>query len=178
VEFWRGAAAQARDVLRDADLERVMDTPLGQTAADDLSVPVIDLYVHAWDAGTVAGIAVEIPSGVIGYAHAYIDPLLPGVARGEGRAFGPQTRLPADATPAERFIAWTGREYRADRRPSRTRQAALHPAGRLGRRNGKAAAYWQIGDRSGADAQPFYRGLLRGIGQADQQITGLCGVPT
>lgn len=88
------------------------------------------------------------------------------------------TRPPADATPTERFIAWTGRQYRADRRPSRTRQAALHQAGRLGRQHGKAAAYWQIGDRSGADAQPFYRDLLRGIGKADQQITGLCGVPT
>jgi uncharacterized protein (TIGR03086 family) len=106
VEFWRAAAAQARD----ADLERVMDTPLGQTVADDLSIPVIDPYVHAWDAGAAVGIAVEIPAGVIGYAHAYIDPLLPEVVRGKGRAFGPQTRPPAGATPTERFIAWTGRQ--------------------------------------------------------------------
>lgn len=117
VEFWCAAAAQTRDVLRDADLDRVMDTPLGQTVADDLSIPVIDLYVHAWDAGAAAGIAVEIPAGVIGYAHAYIDPLLPGLIRGQGRAFGPQTRPPASATPTEQFIAWTGRQLRTDRRP-------------------------------------------------------------
>ena len=42
-------------------------------------------------------------------------------------------------------------------------QAALRQAGRLGRRHGKAAACWQIGDSSSADAQPFYRDLLRGI---------------
>ncbi len=56
-------------------------------------------------------------------------------------------------------------------------QAALRQAGRLGRRHGKAAAYWQIGDSSGADAQPFYRDLLRGISEADQEITGLYEMP-
>jgi len=58
-----------------------------------------------------------------------------------------------------------------------TAQAALRQAARLGRRHGKAAAYWQIGDRSDTDAQPFYRDLLRGISEADQQITGLYEVP-
>lgn len=110
VQFWLSTATQARDVLRDADLERVMDTPLGRTVADGLSIPVIDLYVHAWDAGAAAGIAVEIPAAVIGYAHAYIDPLPPGVIRGADRAFGPQTRPPAGPTPTEYFIAWTGRQ--------------------------------------------------------------------
>lgn len=56
-------------------------------------------------------------------------------------------------------------------------QAALRQAGRLGRRHGKAAAYWQIGDRSDADAQPFYHDLLRGIAGADQQVTGLYETP-
>ncbi len=107
--FWRGTVVQARDVLRDADLARVMDTPLGRTVADDLSIPVIDLYVHAWDLGAAAGIAVEIPAGVIDYAHAYIDPLPDEMVRGDDRAFGPQTRVPAGSTPTERFIAWTGR---------------------------------------------------------------------
>jgi hypothetical protein len=52
-------------------------------------------------------------------------------------------------------------------------QDTLRQAGRLGRRHGKAAAYWQIGDSSGADTQPFYRDLLRGISAADPEITGL-----
>ena len=83
-EFWRGTVGQAREVLRNADLARVMETPLGRTVADDLSIPVIDLYVHAWD----------LPDEVV---------------RGANRAFGPQTPVPAGATPTERFIAWTGR---------------------------------------------------------------------
>jgi uncharacterized protein (TIGR03086 family) len=109
LEFWRGTVVSARDVLRNADLARVMETPLGRTVADDLSIPVIDLYVHAWDLGAAVSIAVDIPAGVIDYAHAYIDPLPDDMVRGEGRAFGPQTHVHAGATPTERFIAWTGR---------------------------------------------------------------------
>ena len=109
VEFWRGTVGQARAVLRSADLTLAMETPLGQTVADALVIPVIDLYVHAWDLGAAAGIDVEIPADVTDYAHAYIDPLPDEVMRGEGRAFGPQTPVPAGATPTERFIAWTGR---------------------------------------------------------------------
>jgi uncharacterized protein (TIGR03086 family) len=109
VKFWRGTVVQVRDVLRNADLTRVMETPLGQTVADDLAIPVIDLYVHAWDLGVAADIAVEIPAGVIDYAHAYIDPLPGEMIRGANRAFGPQVRGPASATPTKRFIAWTGR---------------------------------------------------------------------
>jgi uncharacterized protein (TIGR03086 family) len=109
VEFWRGIVVEARNVLRNADLARAMETPLGRTVADDLAIPVIDLYVHAWDLGLVAGVAVEIPAGVIDYAHAYIDPLPEELVRGDDRAFAPQIRLPASATPTEAFIAWTGR---------------------------------------------------------------------
>jgi uncharacterized protein (TIGR03086 family) len=110
--FWRGIVAQARDVLATADLAREMETPLGRTVADDLAIPVIDLYVHAWDLGAAVSIAVEIPADVINYAHAYIDPLPDGMVRGDNRAFGPQTPVPAGATPTERFIAWTGRRPR------------------------------------------------------------------
>jgi uncharacterized protein (TIGR03086 family) len=107
--FWRGIVVQTRDVLRQADLARVMETPLGRTVADDLAIPVIDLYVHAWDLGVAAGIAVEIPADVVDFAHAYIDPLPDELIRGDNRAFGAQIRLSASATPTERFIAWTGR---------------------------------------------------------------------
>jgi uncharacterized protein (TIGR03086 family) len=109
VEYWRGTVARARDVLRNADLTRVMETPLGRTVADDIAIPVIDLYVHAWDLGVTVGIATEIPADVIEYAHSCIDSLPDEMVRGDNRAFGPRVRVPASATPTERFIAWTGR---------------------------------------------------------------------
>ena len=56
-------------------------------------------------------------------------------------------------------------------------QAVLRQAEHLGRRHGKAAVYWQIGD-SGTDAAlAFYRSLLRGT-DGDPQITGLFEMPS
>ena len=53
--------------------------------------------------------------------------------------------------------------------------AALRQAGDLGRRHGRAAVYWQVGDSS--SGREFYRELLRGIASADPAITGLYKVP-
>ena len=56
-------------------------------------------------------------------------------------------------------------------------EAALRQAGDLGRRHGRAAVYWQVGDSSTAAAREFYRELLRGIASADPAVTGLYAVP-
>jgi hypothetical protein len=55
-------------------------------------------------------------------------------------------------------------------------QAVLRQAEHLGRRHGKAAVYWQIGDSGSDAALAFYRSLLRGAG-GDPQITGLFEMP-
>jgi uncharacterized protein (TIGR03086 family) len=112
--YYHGLADRARAALVGADLDAVMDTPMGpRTVADRLAFPAIDLYVHAWDIGTPAGIAVEIPDDVIAFAHTYIDPFPEDVVRGEKGAFGPEVSAPPGATPTEAFIAWTGRDPRA-----------------------------------------------------------------
>ncbi len=54
-------------------------------------------------------------------------------------------------------------------------EAMLREAGDLGRRHGRAAVYWQIGDTS--TGREFYQELLRGIACADPAITGLYEVP-
>jgi len=51
----------------------------------------------------------------------------------------------------------------------------LRRAGDLGRRYGRAAVYWQVGD-SGTDRE-FCQELLRGIASADPAVTGLYEVP-
>jgi hypothetical protein len=56
-------------------------------------------------------------------------------------------------------------------------EAALRQAGDLGRRHGRAAMYWQIGDNGTAAAREFYQELLLGIGSADPAMTGLYEVP-
>ena len=54
-------------------------------------------------------------------------------------------------------------------------EAALRQARDLGRRHGRAAVYWQIGDSD--SGREFYRELLDGIASADPAITGLYEVP-
>ena len=54
-------------------------------------------------------------------------------------------------------------------------EAALRQAGDLGRRHGRAAVYWQVGDTS--SGREFYRELLRCIASADPAVTGLYTVP-
>lgn len=54
-------------------------------------------------------------------------------------------------------------------------ETALRHARDLGRRHGRAAVYWQIGDSS--SGREFYQELLRGIAGADPAITGLYAVP-
>ena len=113
VATWEATAQRARGALVGADLDQVMDTPMGpRTVADRLAFPGIDLYVHAWDIGRAIGVDVEVPDEVIEFAHHYIDPFPDEMLRGPNGSFGPEADVPDDATPTEAFIAWTGRAPR------------------------------------------------------------------
>jgi uncharacterized protein (TIGR03086 family) len=112
-DYWTGVAASARTALVDADLDAVRDTPMGpRTVAQGLAFPAIDLYVHAWDIGRAAGIDVVVRADVIEFSHDYLDPIPRERMRGPDGSFGPEVDPPADATPTEAFIAWTGRSPR------------------------------------------------------------------
>jgi uncharacterized protein (TIGR03086 family) len=111
--YWEETSSEARAALEGADLDVEMDTPMGRrTVGDRLAFPAIDLFVHAWDIGAPAGIDVDIPADVIEFAHGHLDPIPAEMMRGPQGAFGPEVEPPADATPTERFVAWTGRQPR------------------------------------------------------------------
>ena len=113
VAFYRASAAACRAALEGADLDLVMDTPLGpRTVADRLAFPAVDLFVHAWDIGRGIGVDVAIPDDVIEFAHGYLEPIPTEMMRAAGGAFGPEVAAPADATPTEACVAWTGRDPR------------------------------------------------------------------
>lgn len=110
--WWHELADRARAALAGADLDLVMETPMGpRTVRDRLAFPAIDLYVHAWDIGRATGVPVEVPQDVIDFAHRYIDPLPAEMVRRPG-IFDPEQPAPADATPTEAFVAWSGRAAR------------------------------------------------------------------
>lgn len=108
--WWQALVEPAREAVRGVDLSRVVDSPLGRRSiGEGLSFPALDLFVHAWDLGRVVGVEVDIPSEVIEFGHAVIDPIPAGQVRSP-RVFATEVSPPADATPTQRFLAWTGRD--------------------------------------------------------------------
>jgi uncharacterized protein (TIGR03086 family) len=83
--YWASISAEVRAALGEADLDQVMETPMGpRTVAQRLAFPAIDLFVHAWDVGHPAGLEVTIPESAVAFAHAYIDPIPAEMVRGPG----------------------------------------------------------------------------------------------
>lgn len=111
--YWARIAERARTALVGADLDMVMDTPMGpRSVADRLAFPAIDLYVHGWDIARAAGFDVVIPDDVIEFAHGYVDDIPQDKMRGDQGVFGPEVEPPPDPTATETFVAWTGRSPR------------------------------------------------------------------
>lgn len=110
--YWNDRSTRVRAGLAGVDLAQVLDTPAGpRTVAEGLTFPAIDLFVHAWDIARVSGSDVVIPADVIDFAHTYLDPIPDERKRTPG-LFGAVIEPPADATPTEAFLAWTGRQPR------------------------------------------------------------------
>ncbi|MHB1510255.1 MAG: TIGR03086 family metal-binding protein [Acidimicrobiales bacterium] len=110
--WWEALVDAAREAVGGVDLSRVVDSPAGRRSiAEGLSFPALDLFVHAWDLGRVAGTDVEIPAAVIEFAHFVIDPVPVDQLRGP-QVFAAEVTPPPDATATEAFIAWTGRDPR------------------------------------------------------------------
>lgn len=104
--------ADARAALLDADLDNVMETPMGpMPVRKRLAFPAMDLHLHAWDLGRTIGSDIELPDEVAGFVHATLDPMPEDRMRSPG-VFGPVVAAPADATTTEALMAWTGREPR------------------------------------------------------------------
>ena len=112
VGLFRERSAAARAALSEADLSQVVETPMGEMPVSKrLAFPAMDLHLHAWDLGRTIGAAVEIPTEVAEFVHAALDPLPENMMRSEG-VFGAEVPAPADATPTEALMAWTGRQPR------------------------------------------------------------------
>jgi uncharacterized protein (TIGR03086 family) len=108
--WWRSLVEPARRAVAGVDLAKVVDSPMGRRpVGEGLSFPALDLFVHAWDLGRSVGEDVEVPAEAIDFAHAIIDPLDEAAVRNV-RVFSSPAPVPANASPSQAFIAWTGRD--------------------------------------------------------------------
>jgi uncharacterized protein (TIGR03086 family) len=110
--WWAALVGPAREAVSGVDLSRVVESPMGRRSiGEGLSFPALDLFVHAWDLSRVVGADVEIPLQAIEFARGVIDPI-PAEQVRSARVFAAEVAPPPDATPTQRFIAWTGRDPR------------------------------------------------------------------
>ena len=108
--WWEALVEPSRRAVAGADLTKVVDSPMGpRPVGEALSFPAVDLFVHAWDLAHGIGEDLEVPPGIIDFAHAVIVPLPEAAVRTE-RVFANPAPVPADASPSQAFIAWTGRD--------------------------------------------------------------------
>lgn len=110
VAWWNGFADRLRAFVAENDLSQEVDNPTGKTTVNaGLSFPALDLFVHGWDIAKSAGLDLEIPSDVIAFAHAVIDPLPYERVRGP-RHYGDPLPVSDDATESDKFLAYVGRD--------------------------------------------------------------------
>lgn len=108
--WWRAKVPGARAALDGVDLTRTVETPMGtRTIAEGLAFPAIDLFVHAWDIGVVAGRSVTLPGELLEFAHATFAPIPEEMMRSD-TIFAAAVDAPAGASPTDEFLAWSGRD--------------------------------------------------------------------
>lgn len=108
--WWNALTGPAREAVGGADLDRVIDSPVGpRSVAEGLRFPALDLFIHGWDVVRSVGGDVVLPTEVVEFAHAAIDPLPTERVRSP-RVFGAERPPPAGATPTQACLAWTGRD--------------------------------------------------------------------
>jgi uncharacterized protein (TIGR03086 family) len=107
--WWAARVPAAKAALGGVDLTRVIETPMGRrTIGEGLSFPAIDLYVHTWDLGATAGIAVTLPAEVVEFGWALFEPMSAEMYRSPG-VFGAEIAV-GDASASDAFLAFTGRD--------------------------------------------------------------------
>jgi uncharacterized protein (TIGR03086 family) len=93
-------------------LDRTVQAPFGAVPGETFArFVVLDGLVHGWDLSTATGRAYDPPrdlvDAVTAFAHGALDPLR------DGDTFAAATEPPADATPLQRLVAYTGRAVTA-----------------------------------------------------------------
>lgn len=71
------------------------------------SILSLEFLLHAWDFAQASGQRLQVSDEVVAYVQTLADPIIPS-ARDRG-AFAAEVTPPADATPLQRLVAFSGR---------------------------------------------------------------------
>jgi uncharacterized protein (TIGR03086 family) len=135
VHGWDQAAAASAQAFRAGGaLHGAVAITRGIVPAEEyLEEMILDLVVHAWDLGVAIGYPVPLPADAVTAIYPLAQAIVDRTPRG---MFAPPAQVRADAPPADRLIALTGRH-----------PAARSPADAVGwMRDGTALAMSQAAD--------------------------------
>jgi uncharacterized protein (TIGR03086 family) len=107
---WNAAmGALMESVHTDGAQDNTIASPFGEVSGAYFARYVaLDGITHAWDLATATGQSVNAPDALVAEIDAFARELLQPAMR-DGDTFADATEPPADATPLERLVAFTGR---------------------------------------------------------------------
>ena len=111
IEAWPVVRDAMVDALRDPAVAGREYTGQMGTAVFESSVDRFigaDQLVHAWDLAKALGVDHEVPADEAAAVHESLAPL--GDAMRQPGGFGPEVQVPDDAPPADRLLAFLGRD--------------------------------------------------------------------
>jgi uncharacterized protein (TIGR03086 family) len=139
VDDYRRGAQTLLEIWRAADLDEKVLAPGGAEAPlrSRADHQITELSVHAWDLTKAAQLAVTLDDDLAEHALAWSRQMLQPQFRGQGKAFGNEVPVPADATAYDRLAGWFGRDpgWQPPRRAS-TRAVKAQPVGLSRSRSG------------------------------------------
>lgn len=91
-------------------LDRTITAPFGEVPGPAFArFVVLDGLVHGWDLATATGQSYDPPAALVADVQAFAEEAIVPAMR-EAEMFAEPVEAPADATPIERLVAFTGRQ--------------------------------------------------------------------
>ena len=107
VSVWRGTAVNALQAMTDADLEQMVDHPVGRMPLRHIvGFRITENLVHGWDIAMARGVDLDLDTEAASWALDFWLPLADQLA--ESQMFGAMVE-PADDEPGSRLLALLGR---------------------------------------------------------------------
>lgn len=111
--FDRGATALRSAWLEAGDLAVTVRVPIGERPLSFiLSQQTAEFAVHAWDLDRASGHTGQLDEELAAAALAWASQTLKPEFRGDGKAFGAEVPVPADAPATDRLAGFFGRSPR------------------------------------------------------------------
>ena len=108
VSVWRGTAVNALHAMAEADLDAVVEHPVGQIPMRMVvGFRITDNLIHGWEISAARGIDLDLDAEIAEWALDFWLPLVPALEGSD--AFGPMLE-PVDDRPDSRLLALLGRQ--------------------------------------------------------------------